>query len=364
MCLLHSQSVCLRLISLGSVDGELYVREINYATLSMDMKVLLTQRVSSLNTNFTNVGGMILRGMLAAFLTVYSIQLPVRAEKTRDVLSLYGNEVADDAAEKRQELLSAQEVYEDLSKEVAYLNRYNANVQSVDMDSINYAKAAKAAEIYEVQNKLMSGIDLDVGEILSLESQLNTLRTQYDIISEEVIYYNSLYTYKIPVDKVSAALSEVEEKSVEYSAAVQYGEIGDVYNVQIPLDGSYYISSYFGSRIDPLGSGAVDNHRGLDLAASAGTPILALFSGTVTVADTHYGLGNYVRISHGDGIVSTYLHMTDIYVEEGQKVSQYDVIGTVGSTGIWSTGSHLHLALSIDGVYVDPYTLFKEEKYE
>lgn len=328
------------------------------------MKGLLIQRVSLLNTNFTSVGGMILRGMLAAFLTVYSIQQPARAEKTRDVLSLYGNEVADDAAEKRQELLSAQEIYEDLSKEVAYLNRYNANVQEVDMDSINYAKAAKATEIYDVQNRLMSGIDLEVSEILSLESQLNTLRTQYEIISEEVTYYNSLYTYKIPMDKVSKALSEVEEKAVEYSAAVQYGEIGDVSNVQVPLDGTYYISSYFGSRIDPLGSGTIDNHRGLDFAASSGTPILSLFSGTVTVVDSHYGLGNYVRISHGDGIVSSYLHMTDIYVQEGQKVSQYDVIGTVGSTGIWSTGSHLHLALSIDGTYVDPYMLFKEDRNE
>lgn len=290
------------------------------------------------------------------------MQTPARAEKTRDILALYGNEVADDAAIKHQELLSAQEVYEDLSKEVAYLNRYNAGVESVDMDSINYAKAVKATEIYDTQNKLMTGIDLDVSEILSLESDLNSLRVQYDVISEEVIYYNSLYTYKIPVDKVSEALSAVEEKSVEYSAAVAYGEIGEVSNVSVPIDGNYFVSSYFGSRIDPLGSGTIDSHRGLDLAASAGTPILALFSGTVTAAEYHYGMGNYVRISHGDGIVSSYLHMTDINVKVGQKVSQYDVIGTVGSTGLWSTGSHLHLALCIDGVFVDPYTLFKEDR--
>lgn len=281
------------------------------------------------------------------------------AEKTRDVLSLYGNKVYDDEAVKRAELMSAKEVYDDLSKEVAYLNQYNANVQSVDMDSMNYAKAAKANEIYDTQNALMSGIDLDVSDILSLESKLSSLKTQYEVIDEEVTYYNSLYTYKIPVDKVSEALSKVEEKSVEYSEAVKYGEIGEVTNVKIPVDGSYYISSYFGSRIDPLGSGAVDNHRGLDLAASAGTPILALFSGTVTTVESHYGMGNYVRISHGDGIVSSYLHMTDVFVKEGQKVNQYDVIGTVGSTGSWSTGPHLHLALSIDNVYVDPYRLFE-----
>lgn len=288
-------------------------------------------------------------------------QVTTYADKTRDVLSLYGNEVHDDAAVKREELLSAKEVYDDLSKEVAYLNQYNANVQSVDIDSMNFAKASKASEIYDTQNKLMSGIDLDVSEILSLESELSTLKSEYAIISEEVTYYNSLYTYKIPVDKVSEALSKVEEKAVEYSEAVQYGEIGEVKDVKYPVDGTFYISSYFGGRIDPLGSGALDNHRGLDLAASAGTPILALFSGTVTTVETHYGMGNYVRISHGDGIVSSYLHMTDVYVKPGQKVTQYDVIGTVGSTGAWSTGPHLHLALSIDGVYVDPYKLFKQE---
>lgn len=283
----------------------------------------------------------------------------VSAEKTRDVLALYGNEVADDAAIKRQELTTAKEQYEDLAKEVGYLNMYNANVESIDLDSMNYAKASKASEIYELQSELMQGIDLDVSTILEKESELIRLKRQYDVIDEEVNYYNTLYTYKLPLDKVSEALSNVEEKAVEYSAAVSYGEIGQVSNISVPIDGSYYISSYFGGRIDPLGSGTVDNHRGVDFAASAGTPILALFSGTVTKVDTHYGMGNYVRISHGDGIVSSYLHMTDVYVKEGQKVSQYDTIGSVGSTGIWSTGPHLHLALTIDGEYVDPYKLFE-----
>lgn len=292
-------------------------------------------------------------------LTCTLLNLTARAEKTRDLLSIYGNSVADDAAEKRKELDDAQDYYEELAAEVAYLNSFNANVESIDVEAIEKAAAEMAQTIYDIQKRLCTDVDMTIDEMLQLENELDSLRSKYDIISEAADYYGTLYTYEAPLDEVSKALQQVQVKSVEYADAVAYGEIGEVSTVKVPLNGSYYVSSYFGGRIDPLGSGKYDNHRGLDLAANTGTDVLALFSGTVVVAEYHWGMGNYVRIDHGDGIVSSYLHLSQINVEVGQQVNQYDKIGEVGGTGAWSTGPHLHLALSINGEFVDPYLLYE-----
>ena len=75
--------------------------------------------------------------------------------------------------------------------------------------------------------------------------------------------------------------------------------------------------------------------------------------GKVTFSDTRSGYGNYIMIDHGNGYVTTYAHMTERFVKEGDMVAQGDLIGTVGSTGR-VTGPHLHFEILCDGSYVDP----------
>lgn len=96
-------------------------------------------------------------------------------------------------------------------------------------------------------------------------------------------------------------------------------------------------------------------HDGLDLAAPQGTPLVAVANGTVVVAGwCDCGLGYYVEIDHGNGIHSVYGHMVgQPSVSVGQKVSQGDQIGKVGSTGL-STGPHVHFMVRENGVTVDP----------
>lgn len=113
-----------------------------------------------------------------------------------------------------------------------------------------------------------------------------------------------------------------------------------------------YISSPFGERESPT-AGASSNHQGIDLAAPEGTPIKAVRSGTVTAARYGSSGGYQVVINHGDGFSSAYLHMTHYIVGAGQKVTQGQVIGYVGSTGI-STGNHLHLEILYNGKRVNP----------
>ena len=112
------------------------------------------------------------------------------------------------------------------------------------------------------------------------------------------------------------------------------------------------ITSPFGNRDRPT-AGASTNHQGVDLAGPEGTPIYATRSGTVTIARFSKSAGYYVTINHGDGYSSVYMHMTTYTVSVGQSVSQGQLIGYMGSTGI-STGPHLHFGISYNGKYVNP----------
>lgn len=99
-------------------------------------------------------------------------------------------------------------------------------------------------------------------------------------------------------------------------------------------------------------------HNGIDLAAPSYTPIKAAAAGTVTAAGwCDCGLGYYVTIDHGNGYQTTYGHMAEQpYVSVGQKVSQGETIGPVGSTGM-STGPHTHFIIEQNGIDIDPLSV-------
>ncbi len=97
-------------------------------------------------------------------------------------------------------------------------------------------------------------------------------------------------------------------------------------------------------------------HTGSDFAAKSGTPVLAAADGTVGLAEEHFFSGNSVFIDHGDGLVTMYFHLKELFVEAGQRVTRGAVIGSVGSTGR-STGPHLHFGVRWRGARVDPALL-------
>lgn len=115
------------------------------------------------------------------------------------------------------------------------------------------------------------------------------------------------------------------------------------------------ITSTFGWRRHPI-LGYSRLHKGVDFGASSGTPILAAASGQVTMAGWAGGYGRQVRISHGDGMASSYSHMSAIVAEPGSYVRQGQLIGYVGSSGL-STGAHLHYEVYQSGQAVDPLSV-------
>ena len=117
-----------------------------------------------------------------------------------------------------------------------------------------------------------------------------------------------------------------------------------------------YVSSNYGYRVHPI-TGAKDYHKGIDIARTSGTEILAGFDGTVTTAAYDGSYGNYVVIEtvveDGKTLEAKYAHCNTLLVTVGQTVKTGDVIATVGSTGS-STGPHLHMEVVKDGQYLNP----------
>ena len=94
-------------------------------------------------------------------------------------------------------------------------------------------------------------------------------------------------------------------------------------------------------------------HKGIDIGAGYGTPVVAAASGQVVLATSGGGYGNYIIVRHGDGLETLYAHLADIYVSLGQYVGQGEIIGAVGCTG-WCTGNHLHFEVYTGGTPVNP----------
>ncbi len=112
------------------------------------------------------------------------------------------------------------------------------------------------------------------------------------------------------------------------------------------------ISSGFGYRRDPFtGRGAM--HAGLDFRAGYGAPIHAAAKGRVSFVGQRSGYGNVVEISHGNGLMTRYAHMSAFHAKVGQEVAAGAVIGAIGSTGR-STGPHLHFEVRINDRAVNP----------
>lgn len=160
-------------------------------------------------------------------------------------------------------------------------------------------------------------------------------------VRRTVVFYEN-GVKKHDVDPISSVVVAPVDKVIVKGTGKMKGLVKNT--LPWPSDGTF---------TSPYGSRWGRNHDGIDIAAKPGTPIYAPAMGKVTFSATRSGYGNYVVIDHGNGYETTYAHMTDRFVKEGDMVAQGDLIGTVGSTGR-VTGPHLHFEILCNGSYVDP----------
>ena len=121
----------------------------------------------------------------------------------------------------------------------------------------------------------------------------------------------------------------------------------------MPVEGDdYWFSSGFGWRRSPF-TGLKEFHNGLDISSRKGTPILAPANGKVIKKGYDKYLGKYLKIDHGENIITLYGHLSGFNVSPGQRVQRGETIASMGNTGL-STGHHLHYLIKVKGRCVNP----------
>lgn len=141
------------------------------------------------------------------------------------------------------------------------------------------------------------------------------------------------------VRRIRKALSTENSEKLAISAYLQ------------PVQGM--VESPYGERRTIDGKPRKGYHRGIDWGSKEGTSILSANDGKVILADPFVEEGNMIMIDHGQGVVSAYMHCSQMNVKEGDVVKKGDVIGKVGSTGV-ATSSHLHFGLYLHGTPINP----------
>lgn len=196
----------------------------------------------------------------------------------------------------------------------------------------NEMRAAEAlqAEITASKAELQAQVDSITADLAEIEAEVE-LQAEAAAAAAAAAAYTADYVFT---------------PSSQTPAATASGSSGSIFANPCPTATT---SSGWGWR-------AFDNsfHKGTDMAAPTGTPYYAAEAGTVLIAGWSNSAGNWIVISHGNGLVTKYMHSSALHVQAGQQVSRGQHIGDVGSTGN-STGPHLHFQVEVNGQAVCPY---------
>ena len=285
---------------------------------------------------------------------------------------------------KEEELIQAKvdenDQYESMKKRIKYMYE-NGNTQFVEIlcESKSIGEFLNNAEyittISEYDRTMLVEFQAVVKDVeeqeAALQAEYDELETmQNDLITKQDSVTELMESKDAEIEQISSDLGDTKDKLSELQAAAAAAErkqqeknsgysnnagasvITGNGTFTHPCPGYNYISSEFGYREQPI-AGASTNHKGMDFAAPAGTPIYAAASGTVTSASYSGNAGNMIVINHGNGLQTYYMHCNSMYVRAGQTVSKGQNIGAVGSTGN-SSGPHLHFQVMQNGTPVNP----------
>ncbi|WP_333878386.1 M23 family metallopeptidase [Flavobacterium sp.] len=220
--------------------------------------------------------------------------------------------------------------------------------ETLSNEKVDPALASKIAKIYAWSIdffKLQKG---DKFGLTFTERYINdTIYDGVDSLKAAFFEYKGKKIYAFPFSPNDNA------KKLEY-----YDEEGKTlknFFLKAPLKFINITSRYSKNRFHPVQK-RWKAHNGTDYAAPTGTPIMSTAAGVVEQAGYTTGNGNFVKVKHDRTYSTQYLHMSKILVKRGQRVTQGQVIGKVGSTGL-ATGPHVCYRFWKNGVQVDALKL-------
>ena len=239
-------------------------------------------------------------------------------------------------------LITAQEIIQADNKLIADLRSQKTEIQQLD-DQLAAQRAQQAALLAQQQAErdALQKVKDQQAAALSFQQQLEAkYRAQAELLAQQ----------KAAIDAQVAA----DEAAYAAEAAASGGGTGQFIWPESP----HYISQYYGCSPYPFelywpSCPTKHFHSGLDIAEPYGTPVMAADNGVVSEYSTCCGYGNYIVLTHGNGYVTYYGHLSGFNVANGQLVVRGQVIAFEGSSGN-STGPHLHFEIRYQGAYTDP----------
>jgi len=190
-------------------------------------------------------------------------------------------------------------------------------------------------------------------ELASRSAELNEQLQAAQAIISDLAADEAEYKKLIAEKEAAMEKEQAEIQRLSRELAAQQGNTTATKGGYIWPCSSHYVTSPLGSRYTGI-KGASTNHMGIDIGrVGYSTQAVASKAGTVIISAYNRYRGNYVVISHGSGNTTTYQHLSKRSVNVGDKVSQGQVVGITGSSGV-SSGPHLHFEISENGQIVDP----------
>jgi murein DD-endopeptidase MepM/ murein hydrolase activator NlpD len=239
-------------------------------------------------------------------------------------------------ASRRQALLAHV-----VSSDRDIVDQMRAVRQDEQMEKENLAEAASvAADRKKAAAEKLAGLEKARNDQVKLK---NALDARIEQVTSEVAALSREEATLSGLIRSRQAAAEASSAASSPAANAPAAKVGGS-GVAWPTNGS--VTSGFGYRWGAL-------HAGIDIANGTGTPIRAAKGGTIILAGWNGGYGNCIVIDHGGGFSTLYGHMSRLRASDGQRVSQGDLIGDMGSTGN-STGSHLHFETRVNGSPQDP----------
>lgn len=304
--------------------GHLEVQKLHLS--SKHLKVLRHAAIFSVTFAFLSLG----------FFSYFLVQLPDRGEMQRENLALRG------------ELEKLQFHFDSLQTTVDRVHRFNQKLRALTEVDKEFAKARGplgqgGGDDFTNYTTFSFGDFAVDSASLSLDADNHDFLPRRDRFMLERLYAWAGRIYRD---------TELESQSVEELYEVLKGRKLQLASTPSILPVRGWVTSHFGYRIDPF-TGRRAFHKGMDIVARTGAPILSPAEGVVSYAGRYGSFGNTVMVFHGYGISTLYAHAEDVLVRVGQRVKRGDTLATVGSSGR-STGAHLHYEIIVNGVRVDP----------
>ncbi|MBQ3010903.1 MAG: peptidoglycan DD-metalloendopeptidase family protein [Oscillospiraceae bacterium] len=247
---------------------------------------------------------------------------------------------------------------------------HDKRIEQEYKDARDFALTAKAE--YEQMNLELEAKKTELEQqVIELEAEIEETNQIIAELQKEIDQYEAIYNAALQreyavqnsINSIIAQLKAAGEAAKQPDSAPSDGTVAPPDTSTVtgsyiwPLPSGRLVTSLFGNRVHPE-YGTVKFHKGIDINASVGAPIVAADGGTVvTVGNDPAGYGIYVAIYHSGGRSTLYAHMNAAAVSTGQTVSQGQVIGYAGSSGV-STGPHLHFEIAVDGALHNPLGYF------